>query len=364
MKKWQCSKCGKENSQQVTFCPCSVKDGKLIVDESQQTGTSISDSRSSWRYSYSRWMLVVISIVFMLRKTTDGLWFIAFATYAVAKRFEERKKYGSHILYGRKENESIWQYGVGRTLTALIAPSFLKGYPSHEQPFFNAPRFVTRLIVTICALHLYIGVVGLLDTINPEGIAELLTIINKPFSHLLGQWPAYLDCAEEFIIHGYAYRLPLLNHLYITCTFGALLFVWFTLLEICDGDLEGRYNKHNEQMASVSPLRSGYLEKCRAALTRCYPARIVLIYLCTVGLFYFFKYAPSLLLHFPGEAYARHGKYAWMASAAYRDNIGFFTPIYLFLPLFTLLCTTTTFAFEPLYRTMLYIKRFLKKLLV
>ena len=124
MEKWECPECGEENSHQIILCPCGYRDEPMVDVEpypapvspqSTSVGTSSSvktekkqrktrktESReeyfkrvfspSYWRHSYSRWMLVVINIVFFLRNTTDGLWFIAFAAYAIAKRFEEKKK--------------------------------------------------------------------------------------------------------------------------------------------------------------------------------------------------------------------------------------------------------------------------------
>ena len=212
-------------------------------------------------------------------------------------------------------------------------------------------------------LHLYIGALGLFDTLAPELVANLLSIINKPVAHLLPHWPAYQICAEKFISHGYAYRLPLLSHVYIVWTIGALFCVWFLVLSTWSTGIKRAFDRGNEAMANNKIKGSNIVKIGYSGPFRWAPTRFIICALIIWGYTLFFQYVTQLPLHFPGEPLPRYGKYAWMYSYAYVDNIGFFTPIYLFLPQAVMFYTAIFMAAEALYRTVLNVKLFFMKLL-
>lgn len=400
MKKWVCPECGERNSYQIILCPCGFKSEILATTvENQQPKSSVEDNKarslkdeniyhdmlvnlsryktypsslfgnwfdlSTWRYSYRRWMLLTIISIFILRGTIDGLCFIAFLAYAIAARLENKKRYGVPIIAGKKKEQSILNYGVCRSITAIIAPILFSDVKIPEDsPGYVPPEisqlFCIRIIGTMCILHLYISVVILADSINHEITSNILTILNSPVEHLLPYWRGFKITAEQFTSHGYGYRTPLLSHMYILYFCGAVVFViiFFTslIVTIRASSLIERYNNSSKLVQAMKRQGSkSFFGKVFNRFLHWYPVRIMLVILGSWAVVYYLYSATRLLLYFPGDLHPRHGRYIWMYSYAYNDNIAFFTPVYLHLPAVIVLCGLLLILLEPLYRSGLFL---------
>lgn len=395
---WQCPECGETNNGEILICVCGYLDDagvhkkesipsskneklcspriiqkkvrkkkksifQLIASLHSKDRTSLSENWiqiSTWRNGYARWTLLLFFAIFYFRGTTDGLWLIAYAAVAIASRLECHEKYGASFIYGKKKGQTIREYGIGRSLTGILWPAALR-----EDSLELLSTITGLTLLVMYGLHLYFGIVFFLDFLDEEKTAKILTILNHPFADLLSYWLSYQETAEKFIAHGYANRIPLLCHVYMVTAISSFAYLFCSLLYIIkrDSSLKEWYVFKREQLKSFkSPGCNTFFDRFFDSLFRWPVGRWIITLVICCGLMLFLYAAARLPLYFPGEPHPRHGKYIWMYSFAYRDNIGLFSPI-LIMPMITLCIGGILALFEPFYWSGLYLIRFCRKLI-
>ncbi len=396
MKSWECPECGNTNSSEMLLCVCgylddglehketmpitdkpivpsrsNLKTSKKFGDNKQRTQNN-TDTRhnlfsnwltfETWKHSYSRWMVVLVLGIFYFRGTTDGLWFIAFLLVTAAGQLESYKKYGRPIIVGKKKNQSIREYGIARTVIGIffswVLPESLPMSTKLDKQWAQGGlQLWGGALFTSFVLHLYVGVIIFLDYFDTKFTAQLLRVLNKPFMPLIDYWSGPKETVDQLILHGYANRVSIVNHIYISAAVGCIIYglYWgryFMKLKSIEEYFDGKLNVINKIRSS----RESYIFK----LNRWPPGRWLLKLGITILATFLIYKLPLVALYFPGEPHPRFGKYMWMYSYIYADNIGLFTPTYL-LPMFvTIPYACLPFIIEPFYRGGLYLVRQIK----
>lgn len=385
-KNWECPECGNINLWEMTLCVCGYLDDGfpteyISASKQKSHSTKVEQKKNisppkikkgsvprsnlfenwfnlaSWKDSYARWMLILIITTFFLRGTTDGLWFLAYAAYAVAARLEAKKRHGTSFIIGKERGQSVWDFGVHQSIISIMSPRYfrIKSIEKEETQLLFINTFLC-----IFLLHLYVGFIILMDSFNPELVNDLLVKINSPFIDMLQYWRGLQYTVDKLVTHGYSDRVPMLNHVYIACALFSIcvlipsLFLWIKQHD----SLEEFYNTRRNLLDNAHPIRANNIfSRLHGKLFRWYPSRLLLLALYCCFILWYLRDIIRLPLYFPDEPHLRHGKYIWMYSYAYRDNIGFFTPIYFIIPAVTGLLGIILHLFEPFARVGVFCKK-------
>lgn len=394
MNKWECPECGHKNHIETILCPCGFLDTPAtsekvpsnlpdalawqppenipqknaedvrVAPRSNRMRLSIFEDLfdlASWRYSYSRWMLMLVMVIFIYRRTTDGLWFIAYVAIAIAGRFEARKRYGKPFIPGKQKHQSLREYGYCRAIVDALFPVFAETEDRYVELFHRLVR--GALLITIL-LHIYVGFVIICNTVNADFMTRFFTVLHRPFADLLSHWPSFQATAERLISHGYGYRVPIVSHVYIVSVIGciATTVYWITGFR-CAEPLSYYYDERPKRYMEYNGLniykafKNTVFQRFIALTLGGYPGKIVVIAALTAAV-YFLNRLPIL---FPGEPAPRHGKYIWIASYVYKDDIGLFSPICYLVFFFYPFPIFVFHLFEPFYRVGFYCLRILKR---
>lgn len=319
---------------------------------------------SGWVNAYVRWTLLLLILICCYRRTTDGLWFIGYVAIVFAGCLERHQKYGKPIVAGKKEGQSIWEYGLGRTITAVLLPMVLDD--TYQKRNIGAFQFFTAYLVTFVTLHLYIALLALADTVNANLTASVLITINQPFMCLLHSWPSFQVTADRLVSYGYSCRIPIVAHAYIASALGLIIFetyiLYYFLFKLAS--LEAFYDSVQERFKRLYEIRKhsgNFLKRIfYIFFVKTYTGRLLLAFLMFSGVLLFIYYACRLCLYFPGDPHPRHGRYVLMYSYIYKDNIGLFTPVILIvLSAFGFFCSFMLL-FEPFFRIGVFIHRLFK----
>lgn len=187
--------------------------------------TSISESwfeLSTWQAGYTRWMVLLLIGICYYRGTTDGLWFIALVAIAFAFRLELHKRHGVPFIAGKRKDQSVRDYGLGRTFVAIIRPVCVSGGPAGVEAYAWGRVFQIAIL-----LHLYLAFIILFDSIDSEFTTHFLIVINQPFMSLLQYWPSWQETADKLIAHGYTNRVPIISHAYLGVAIGSFIYGWY-----------------------------------------------------------------------------------------------------------------------------------------
>lgn len=391
MKNWECPECGRTNSGSIILCVCGYLDDDGVhketlvapIHSSQQIQeniapkvksslgeikprpillwTSISESwfqLSTWQAGYTRWMVLLLIGISYCRGTTDGLWFIALVAIAFAYRLELHKRYGDPFVAGKRKDQSIWDYGLGRTIVAIIRPRCVFEGSIRGEAYASG-----RVLQIAIILHLYLALIILSDSINSDFTTHILTVFNQPFMPLLQYWPSWQETADKLIAHGYTNRVPIISHAYLGVAIGSLIhgLYWMRFLFKLQS-LEEYYDSKVAIYKTAPPERPLFSPvKISHRPMTWLPWRWTVCLLGCGACIFFIWYACKLPLYFPGEPHLRRGgKYIWLYSYAYNDNIGIFTPVYQVLLGCMMLYPCITMLFEPFFRSGLYLIRLVK----
>lgn len=238
---WECPECGTMNYDNITLCVCgydakkeelkqSIEQHKALNKEntlSRRAAQGLNFFRDDY-FGPRKITLLCLLGVFSLRGTTDGLWCIAYLIYAIAARIEDHKRYGLPIINGKRQGQTIWEFGPGRTIAAIMFPRlFQEKYLYGDEAGYTAVHI--RIITAMCFFHVYIALIILLDYLNPALAAQYFTILNDPFANLFTQWPAYQETAGSLLSHGYAQRIPIVTQGYIV---GSIVMIVLSLIYV------------------------------------------------------------------------------------------------------------------------------------
>lgn len=324
--------------------------------------TSISESwfeLSTWQAGYTRWMVLLLIGICCYRGTTDGLWFIALVAIAFAFRLELHERYGVPFVAGKRKDQSVWDYGLGRTFVAIIRPVCVSGGPAGVEAYAWGRVFQIAIL-----LHLYLALIILFDSIDSEFSTHILTVCNQPFMSLLQYWPSWRITADKLIAHGYTDRVPIVSHAYLGAAIGSFIYGWYWMSFFFKiKSLEEFYDSKVRICKTAPPEKPPFFpKKISFRYMAWLPWRWTVCLLGCVTCIIFIWYSCVMPLYFPGEPHLRRGgKYIWLYSYAYNDNIGVFTPVYQVLLGCLMLYPSITMLFEPFFRGGLYLIRLVKQ---
>lgn len=284
-----------------------------------------------WKNNYVRWAIIFFLGLSIYRTTTDGLWFMAFVVISFAYNLESHVKYGTPFIRGRKKNQSIKDYGIGRAISTIILPKIGEDLSLEIRKRAVMPPdmmyvFLGRAINTVLLLHFYVLFIILFDIFDRELLRSLLGQFNQPFQFILDNWNGLRRASSSLRSHYYSGFVPVLEHIYIVTVFFCTAYLFGIIGYVLKPAFFKGYLKH------FANIKEKYTKKKIKSLGADFSTSSVgrLIYgVIMFCLFMFFVNIFSPFLYFDGERTTRHGKYIWMASYMYKDYLGYFTPTYM-----------------------------------
>lgn len=390
MNEWECPECGHKNRIEWTLCPCGFLDttsaskniSSVFPDplKLQSPEKNIDNFRippyynckrlsiltslldiASWKYGYSRWMLLFFLAIFIYRRTTDGLWFISYVAIAIAGRFEARNRFSEPFIAGKTKRQSIREFGYCRAIVDVLLPIVAES----QDRFLEFTKTMFRgVVLTMLILHIYVGFVIACNAINIDFTNRLLIILCRPFADLLSNWPSFQITIERLISHGYGHRVPIVSHVYIVSVIGciALTMYWFSEFRKA-GPLIFYYDERRKRYnALVSPnIHRTFIGNIKTRLVTSYIGEYLIVILAITCMALSVHFLTRLMILFPGEPAPRHGKYIWLASYVYKDDLGLFSIVCYLLFFFFPIPLFAVGLFEPFYRIGCTFFRFLKR---
>ncbi len=184
-------------------------------------------SLTHWKHNYTLLALLIIACVFMYRGTTDGLWFIAYSFFAIARRLEFHKKFNAPLIPWKKKEESLRDFDYARAFTSIIWAG--GAFKRSENDFVK--DIICYTVFTIFLIHLYISVIIVFYYFDKSNLESFFLFINEKLYFTISNWPSYIRVEDGLVALGYADRVVLIKHAYIVSLMATLLIYLFSFVK-------------------------------------------------------------------------------------------------------------------------------------
>ncbi len=288
-------------------------------------------SLQEWVRGYRRWVVAFFAAIVVYRDTTDGLIFLFFMAYGIAKNLEGYIHDGVPFIFGKRRNQTIKEYGYIRTIVSVISPFDLwrrKRNPVERQLYV----FIGGLVFMVFLNHCYLLCVFLFDYFFPQTSASFFTAIEGWCWPLLSHVHGFMHNRLAYIDHGYADQVYLLSQMYLCALVGAVIFIFYLLYVFCTRkdmvkSIHLYFQKNIKELWESRRRRKIFRRFLMALFYGKYsnPFIYSIVFICFVLLLYVLR----LPLYFLGEPEPRGGKYALLYCYAYRSYFGYFTYSYM-----------------------------------
>lgn len=278
---------------------------------------------SYWRHNYLSAALLIVACVFIYRGTTDGLWFILTVFVLLAWRFELCVRTGLPFTYWKEREGTLREIGFFRAFTSVIF------WPITKRQYENNSilRLLCFVVPIIFILHIYIVVIIIFHSVDPQRADFIFTEINDHFNFIFKDWPSYIRVEEGLIAHGYEDRIPIIKNAYLSSIVGSIFLYIFLALDL----FKVKYFNTDILRSTVEyfkgPIKNPNNNKIVWFLNKAY---YFVVSLAGIFLLLLFVYHyTSMPILYPGESLPWHGRGLWMASYGYKDNLALFYTSYI-----------------------------------